>query len=51
LVEPLTAALLAALFLGERLTRNGLIGAALLLSSLVILSVGDLATRRKFYEL
>jgi DME family drug/metabolite transporter len=51
LVEPLTAALLAALFLGERLTPGGLIGAALLLSSLVILSVGDLATRRKFYEL
>ena len=37
LVEPLTASLLAALFLDERLTPGGLLGAALLLSSLVIL--------------
>lgn len=47
LVEPLTAALLAALLLGERLTPSGLIGAGLLLSSLAILSLGDLAARRK----
>lgn len=47
LVEPLTAALLAALLLGERLTPSGLIGAGLLLSSLAILSLGDLATRSK----
>jgi DME family drug/metabolite transporter len=41
LVEPLTASLLAALFLGERLTPSGLIGAGLLLSSLAILSFGN----------
>ncbi|HBY92680.1 MAG: DMT family transporter [Ardenticatenaceae bacterium] len=47
LVEPLTAALLAALFLGERLPPSGLVGAGLLLSSLAILSLGDLARRRR----
>jgi DME family drug/metabolite transporter len=47
LVEPLTAAVLAALFLGERLTPDGLVGAALLLGSLVILSLGGRASRRK----
>jgi len=40
LIEPLTASLLAALFLGERLTPSGLLGAGLLLSSLAILSFG-----------
>jgi DME family drug/metabolite transporter len=40
LVEPLTASLLAAFFLGERLTPNGLLGAGLLLSNLAILSFG-----------
>jgi len=39
LVEPLTASLLAALFLGERLTQSGFVGAGLMLSSLAILSV------------
>ena len=41
LIEPLTASLLAALFLGERLTLSGLLGAGLLLSSLAILSFGN----------
>ena len=41
LIEPLTASLLAALFLGERLTPSGLLGAGLLLSSLAILSFGN----------
>jgi DME family drug/metabolite transporter len=41
LIEPLTASLLAALFLGERLTPSGLLGAGLLLSSLAILSFGS----------
>ena len=41
LIEPLTASLLAALFLGERLTPSDLLGAGLLLSSLAILSFGD----------
>ena len=41
LIEPLTASLLAALFLGERLTPSGLLGAGLLLSSLAILSLGN----------
>ncbi len=45
LVEPLTASLLAALFLHERLTPGGLVGAALLLSSLAILSFSDRLTR------
>ena len=39
LVEPLTASLLAALFLGERLTQSGFVGAGLMLSSLAILSM------------
>jgi DME family drug/metabolite transporter len=43
LVEPLTATLLAALFLGERLTPAGLAGAVLLLGSLAILSIGKIA--------
>ncbi len=41
LIEPLTASLLAALFLHERLTPSGLLGAGLLLSSLAILSFGN----------
>lgn len=41
MTEPLTASLLAALFLGERLTPSGLLGAGLLLSSLAILSFGN----------
>lgn len=41
LVEPLTATVLAALFLGERLTPTALAGAALLLGSLVVLSAGN----------
>ncbi len=41
LIEPLTAALLAARFLHERLTPSGLLGAGLLLSSLAILSFGN----------
>ena len=41
LIEPLTASFLAALFLGERLTPSGLLGAGLLLSSLAILSFGN----------
>ena len=41
LVEPLTASILAALFLGERLTPSGLMGAGLLLSSLAILTFGN----------
>ena len=40
LIEPLTASVLAALFLHERLTPSGLLGAGLLLSSLAILSFG-----------
>ncbi len=39
LVEPLTASLLAALFLGERLTPGSFAGAGLMLSSLAILSL------------
>lgn len=45
LVEPLTAAFLAALFLRERLTASGLAGAGLLLSSLAILTLGAAASR------
>lgn len=45
LVEPLTAALLAAIFLGERLTAVGLAGALLLLGSLGVLVRGDLPGR------
>ena len=41
LVEPLTASLLAALFLGERLTPGGLAGTGLLLISLVVLTFGN----------
>jgi DME family drug/metabolite transporter len=41
LIEPLTASLLAALFLHEHLTPSGLLGAGLLLSSLAILSFGN----------
>lgn len=40
LVEPLTATLLAALLLGERLSGGGIAGAALLLGAVALLSLG-----------
>lgn len=41
LLEPVTAALLAALFFGERLTIMGIIGALLLLGAIVVLARGE----------
>ncbi len=41
LIEPLTASVLAAIFIGERLSGWGLVGAGLLMSSLLILLWGN----------
>ena len=47
LSEPLTAAALAALLLGERLTWTMVVGAVILLGSVVLLARGDLGTARR----